>query len=213
MSMFATRRALMIGACALALTGCQNGASASADSIDASDMTVGDPNARVRLVEYASLTCPHCAQFHAEVWPQIKANYVDTGKVRFTFREFPTPPQEVALAGFQLARCGGADSNRYFAMIDVLFSQQRTIFAAMEKGALREELVRVAQAAGLSEQQFETCVADPEGGKRINATVAKATKLKVTGTPALFLNGEQLGAEALSYAGLSKAIEAKLAGS
>ncbi len=95
--MVATRRGLMIGACALALmgmTGCGGGASSEANSFDPSDMTIGDANARVHLVEYASLTCPHCAAFHRDVWPQLKANYIDTGKLRFTFREYPTPPQE-----------------------------------------------------------------------------------------------------------------------
>jgi protein-disulfide isomerase len=215
--MVATRRGLMIGACAFALmgilAGCGAGANSEANSFDPSDMTIGDGAARVHLVEYASLTCPHCAAFHKEVWPQLKANYIDTGKVRFTFREFPTPPQEVALAGFQLARCGGADANRYFAMIDVIFDQQQAVFAAMEKGALREQLVTIAKTAGLSEQQFETCVADAAGPTRIQATVTKAEKLGVKGTPALFLNGVQLGADALSYAGLAKAIDAKLAGS
>jgi protein-disulfide isomerase len=217
MSMVATRRGLMIGACALALTGtlagCGAGASSEANSIDPSDMTIGDAAARVHLVEYASLTCPHCAAFHKDVWPQLKANYIDTGKIRFTFREFPTPPQEVALAGFQLARCNGADANRYFAMIDVMFDQQQAVFAAMEKGALREELVTIAKSAGISEQQFEACVADTSGPTRIQAVVTKAEKLGVKGTPALFLNGVQLKEDALTYAGLSKLLDAKMAGS
>ncbi|HWA21992.1 MAG TPA: DsbA family protein [Caulobacterales bacterium] len=216
--MFATRRGLMIGAGALplamAMAGCQNGASADANSVDASDMEIGDPKARVRVVEYASLTCPHCAAFHADVWPKLKANYIDTGKIRFAFREFPTPPQEVALAGFQLARCGPQpDATRYFAVVDVLFDQQQTIFAGMEKGALREELLRIAKAAGISEEAFESCVTDPKGGERVSATVAKAQKLKVTGTPTFFVNGEKQGVDALTYEGLSKILNAKLAAS
>lgn len=211
--MFATRRNLIIGVSALALMGCQQGLSADANSRDPSDMELGDPNARVRVVEYASLTCPHCAAFHKDVWPQLKANYVDTGKIRFAFREFPTPPQEVAVAGFQLARCNGADATRYFAMIDVLFDQQQAIFQAMEKGALREELVRIGQAAGISEQQFETCVSDPEAATRIKATTDKALALKVTGTPAFFIDGALQGPDALTYEGLAKLIDAKLAAS
>lgn len=216
--MFATRRGLMIGAGALSLTtalaGCQGGVSAEANSVDPSDMEIGDPRARIRVVEYASLTCPHCRAFHDEVWPKLKANYIDAGKIRFAFREFPTPPQEVAIAGFQLARCGAApDANRYYAMIDVFFDQQPAVFAAMEKGNLREELLRLAQSAGLSEQMFETCVNDPEGIKRVNATVAKAEKLKVTGTPTFFINGVQQGTDVLTYEGMAKVLDAKLAAS
>ncbi|MES1203808.1 MAG: DsbA family protein [Pseudomonadota bacterium] len=186
--------------------------SSEANSVDASDMEIGDPKARVRLVEYASLTCPHCAAFHADVWPKLKANYIDTGKIRFAFREFPTPPQEVALAGFQLARCGPQpDATRYFAVVDVLFDQQQAIFAGMEKGALREELLRIAKAAGISEEAFEACVTDPEGGKRVSATVAKAEKLMVKGTPTFFLNGVQQNESVLTYAGMAKALDAKLA--
>lgn len=211
--MIATRRGLMIGAGALALAGCQNGVQPGANSVDPSDMELGDPRARVRVVEYASITCPHCAAFHKEVWPQLKANYIDTGRIRFAFREFPTPPQEVALAGFQIARCGNADANRYFAMIDVLFDQQETIFAGLEKGAVREELLRIAQASGISEEMFESCVNDPAGAKRVEATSAKGVTLNIKGTPTLFINGVMQGDSSLTYAGLAKAIDAKLAGS
>src|SRR5262249_50923061 len=98
------RRKVLLGA--LALSAC-NGSGGSAAS-SASDMTIGSASAPAKLIEYASVTCPHCREFHATVWDQLKTNYIDTGKVQFTFREFPTPPPQVAVAGFQIARCGGA---------------------------------------------------------------------------------------------------------
>lgn len=211
--MFATRRELMIGATGLVLAGSLSGCAKNAgNGEDPSDMAIGPANAKVHVIEYASVTCPHCAEFHRTVWPQLKANYIDTGKIRFVFREFPTAPQEVALAGFQVARCAAAgNAERYFAMIDVMFDQQPTLFAAMQKNTVRDELLRIAQAAGVSPEAFDQCITDPEGAKRINETVAKAVKLGVDGTPSIFVNGEKRGNEALTYAGLSKLLDAQLA--
>ncbi len=214
--MFATRRELMIGTTGLvlagSLAGCSNAGGGDTSGEDASDMAIGATDAKVRVIEYASITCPHCASFHKQVWPQLRTNYIDTGKIRFVFREFPTPPQEVALAGFQVARCAAAgNAERYFAVIEVLFEQQEAIFAAMGKNAVREELLRIAQAAGVSPEAFEQCISDPEAAKRVTATVAKAQKLKVDGTPSIFINGEKQGTDALSYEGLSKLLDAKLA--
>src|SRR5262245_44881658 len=156
--MFATRREVMIGAAGLALAGCQ-GSSGGVPGEDASDMGIGPTTAKVHLTEYASVTCPHCAAFHKDVWPQLKANYIDTGKIRFVFREFPTAPQEVAVAGFQLARCAAnGDPVKYFAMIDVLFDQQQAVFAAMQENKVRDELLRIGQTAGLSPEAFEKCI-------------------------------------------------------
>jgi protein-disulfide isomerase len=211
-SMIASRRDLFLGAVSvLALAACQGGGVANNMGQDASDMTIGAADAPVQVVEYASLTCPHCKAFHSQVWPQLKANYIDTGKIRFTFREFPTHPQEVAIAGFQVSRCAAdGDPQRYFSMIDTFFDQQDAIFAAMEQRKVRESLLTIAQSAGLSEETFEKCVKDPEGPKRIQAVVEKAEKLKVDGTPSFFIDGVKAGPDALTYAGLAKLIDAKL---
>jgi protein-disulfide isomerase len=211
--MIASRRDLFLGAVSvLALAGCQGGAVSNMGQ-DPADMTIGAPDAPVHVVEYASLTCPHCKAFHDQVWPQLKANYIDTGKVKFTFREFPTHPQEVALAGFQISRCvAEGDPQKYFTMIDTFFDQQNAIYEAMGQRKVRESLLTIAQSAGLSEETFEKCVKDPAGPKRIEAVVAKATELKVDGTPSFFINGVKAGAEALTYAGLAKLIDAKLKG-
>jgi protein-disulfide isomerase len=211
--MIASRRDLFLGAVSiLALAACQDGTVNNMGQ-DPADMTIGAPDARVHVVEYASLTCPHCEAFHAKVWPQIKANYIDTGKVRFTFREFPTHPQEVAIAGFQVSRCvADGDPQKYFTMIDTFFDQQGAVYAAMSQGKVKERLLLIAQSAGLTEDAFNKCISDPAGPKRIEAVVAKATELKVDGKPSFFINGVKAGAEVLTYEGMAKAIDAKLKG-
>jgi protein-disulfide isomerase len=161
--MNATRRILMVGALlgAVSLGACQGGGTAGSGA-DAADMTIGDPNAKVHVIEYASVTCPHCREFHEVVWPQLKANYIDTGKIKFTFREMPTPPQEVAVAGFQVARCAAkGDGQKYLDVVGMLFDQQPQVYEALQKGTVRQQLLLIAQSAGVSEAEFNTCVADP----------------------------------------------------
>ncbi|HMP61919.1 MAG TPA: thioredoxin domain-containing protein, partial [Phenylobacterium sp.] len=113
------------GAAALALGACSGQSAAGAAE---GDMTLGDPNAPVKMIEYASLSCVHCATFNNDVFPTLKTKYIDTGKVHYTFREFLTPPVEVAAAGFLLARCAGED--RYFEVVDAIFHSQREMFTS-----------------------------------------------------------------------------------
>jgi protein-disulfide isomerase len=215
--MFATRRRLVLTAAAGALlAACQpsGGGKVSAAGEDPSDMAIGDPNAPVKIIEYASVTCPHCREFHETVWPSLKANYIDTGKVRLIFREFPTNPAELAVAGFQVARCGGKGPEQYFTMLDALFDQQIAIFQAFEQGAAKDKLLAIAKSAGISDDQFAKCVGDPEGVKRIDETVQNAqTRFKVDGTPTLIVNAEKLtAAQTFDYATLAKLIDAKIGG-
>ena len=142
------RRLLVVAALgALALAGCSK--SGGAGSVDTADMTLGDPNAKVKMVEYASLTCSHCGTFNNDVFPAFKAKYIDTGKVHYTFKEFLTPPNEVAAAGFLTARCAGKD--KYFNVTDAIFHAQQEMFTT---GDMRGVLLRIAQSAGLTEEQF-----------------------------------------------------------
>lgn len=208
--MIATRRAILLaGLSAAALSGCQAGGGAGGET---ADMVLGEPTASVTVIEYASVTCPHCREFHEQVFDKLKANYIDTGKIRFIFREFPTAPAEVAMAGFQVARCAAnGDSTKYFGVIDTLFDQQPQIYQALEKGQVRQHLLLIAQSAGVSEEQFNACLTDPAANKRVKDTVDKGIKdFKIEGTPTLIINGVKLGPEALSYDGLTKAIDAKL---
>lgn len=209
------RRSLLLGATALACTGlvsaCNNANGGGAVSPD--DMVLGDPNAPATLIEYASTTCPHCRRFHETVWDQLKATYIDTGKVRFVFREYPTAPAPVAVAGFQLARCGGASPETYFVRLGELFRQQNAIFEAGSTEAIRQKFIEIGAAAGLSEQQVMDCINDETGADRIRRIVDTGNReFNVTGTPTLVLNGRKLDdPSAVTWEGLSRLIEAELA--
>lgn len=205
------RRELLLGASALVLAGCGGGGGGGA-SISADDMVLGDPNAPVTLIEYASTTCPHCAAFHEEAWEQLKTNYIDAGRVRFVFREYPTPPPAVAVAGFQLARCGGASPEQYFARVSELFRQQRAMFASGSMEGVRQKLIEIGGATGLSQDQVMRCIADETGAERIRNTVDTANReFNVTGTPTFIINGVKYDGQA-TYSGLSAALDAALAG-
>ena len=207
------RRELLLGAGALAGLAACGGANGSAGA-SAGDMGIGAENAPATLIEYASVTCPHCAEFHERVWDQLKTNYIDTGKLRFIFREFPTPPVQVAVAGFQIARCGGATSEQYLARVGVLFDQQQAIFASGTMEGVRQKLVEIGQGAGLSEQQVMECISDQAGADRIRTTVEEGTReFDITGTPTLILNGTKLtDPSAMTYEGLSRMIDQAIAG-
>lgn len=155
------------------------------------DMALGSKDAPVTIIEYASMTCPHCAAFTKDVFPQIKTNYIDTGKVRFIFREFPL--DQVALAASALARCVAKDdAPKYFAIVDILFKQQNDL-ATDALGTIN----RVGKQAGFSEQMIKDCVqGDPKIQKGILDVREHAyTKLKVTSTPFFFVNGTPVKGE------------------
>lgn len=207
------RRSLLLGASVLAfagIAGCNSGGASAAVSPD--DIVLGQANAPVTLIEYASATCPHCAEFHETVWDQLKTNYIDTGKVRFIFREFPTPPPAVAVAGFQLARCGGATPEQYFARLGEIFRQQRAMFASGTMEGVRAKFFEIGGAAGLSEEQVTQCISDPAGADRIRRIIEGSQQFNVTGTPTLILNGAKLeDPGSRTYEGLARDIDAALA--
>ena len=120
------------------------------------DIVIGSASAPNTIVEYASMTCPHCAQFQTEVFPQLKTKYIDTGKVRYMLREFPL--DNLAAAAFMLARCAGDD--RYYAMVDAMFSTQESW--AMPGVDAKGKLLQIAKQAGISKEQFDQCLANKE---------------------------------------------------
>jgi protein-disulfide isomerase len=155
------------------------------------DMALGPANAAVTITEYASMTCPHCAAFTEKVFPKIKSEYIDSGKIRFVFREFPLDIK--AAAGSMLARCVAKDdAGKYFAVVDMLFRQQ-------ESWVLKnttETLIRIGKQAGLSQQQVEDCLKDQALLDKIAADQKYANEvLKVNSTPTFFLNGEMMKGE------------------
>lgn len=151
------------------------------------DMSLGaGDDATVTLVEYASATCPHCAAFHKDVWPKIKADYVDTGKIRFIFREFPL--NDAALAAFMLARAAPKES--YFPMIGIYFDTLDTWAQNPAEG-----LLNIAKQAGFSEQKFNDTLKDEKLAKGVMEIRDGGVKFGVQGTPTFFLNGKKLVGE------------------
>ncbi len=191
------------------------GRNSNARSVATGDMALGSATAPVTMIEYASTMCPHCAEFHATVFPGLKQKYIDAGKLRFVFREFATEPREFAYAGFMISRCVGDTPQKYYDMLGVFFEQQRSIFEAAQVNQGREKLLEIARTAGMSEQAFNTCVADPAAIERIRAVEQKGMEqFKIEGTPTVILDGEVVPntIEApYSLASLSALIDAKLA--
>jgi protein-disulfide isomerase len=167
-------------------------ASDVAKPVSLPDMALGPANAAVTITEFASMTCPHCAAFNAETFPKIKSAYIDTGKVRYIFREFPLDIK--AAAGSMLARCiANGDAAKYFAVTDMLFRQQSDWVTKNTT----ETLTRIGKQAGLSQQQVETCLKDQALLDKIAADQKYASDvLKVDSTPTFFINGERIKGEA-----------------
>jgi len=149
------------------------------------DMALGPENASVTIIEYASMTCPHCANFHETTYPELKKKYIDTGKVRFIFREFPL--EQLAAAASMLARCGGKE--RFFPMVETLFQQQRTW--AVQRPL--QPLMAISKQAGLSEAGFNECLKNQQVLDGIEDVRQRAAnKFNVQSTPTFFVNGKQL---------------------
>lgn len=152
------------------------------------DRSLGKTDAPVVVIEYASATCPHCAEFHEKVLPQIKSEYIETGKVRFIFREFPL--DQLALGAFMLTRCIPED--KYFATLDLMFRRQKTWAQAKNPA---DELFKVVQMAGMDQAGFEACVKRDDLAKAIVEASRKAAKdFAIKGTPAIFVNGQFIDA-------------------
>jgi protein-disulfide isomerase len=167
------------------------------------DMALGKADAPVTVIEYASMTCPHCAHFHNETMEAFKEKYVDTGKVRLIFREFPF--DGLALRASMLARCAGPD--RYFAMLGVLFQQQRQWTTAKDPMAA---LAQIGRLGGVSPEKFQACMKDEELQNAIVQSRLDAQKKHdVDSTPTFIIDGEK-HAGALSLAQLDEILAKKL---
>lgn len=143
---------------------------------------VGNPEAPVTIIEYASMTCPHCRTWHKEVYPVIKEKYIDTEIAKLYFREFPFDP--AAAAAFMLAECAGEE--RYFSMIDVLFEKQAT----WKGGNVVEELFNISKLAGFTQESFNACLKNQELLDNVLSIQKKAAEdYGVNATPTFFING------------------------
>ena len=169
------------------------------------DMALGPATSPVTITEYASMTCGHCANFNETVFPKIKSEYIDSGKIRYVFREFPLDIK--AAAGSMLARCiAKDDAGKYFAVVDMLFKQQNDWVAKNTA----ETLTRIGKQAGLSQQAVEDCLKDQALLDKIAADQKFASEvLKVNSTPTFFINGEMVKG-ATSFEEFDKRIKALL---
>lgn len=150
------------------------------------EMSVGDSSAPVTVIEYASLTCPHCASFHRETWPEIRAKYVDTGQVRFVFREVYF--DQYGLWASMIARCGGEES--FFPYIDAFFAQQQTWSRSEDP---TQELLRIGRLGGLSQDRLQQCLTDePFMRSLVESYQENAAADDIRATPTFLIDGERL---------------------
>jgi protein-disulfide isomerase len=149
------------------------------------DVVMGDANAPVTIIEYASMTCSHCANFHTTTYPEMKKKYIDTGKVKYILREFPLDP--LAAAGFMLARCSGGD--KYYPIVEMLFQKQGEWVTQNPI----PPLLALAKQAGFTQESFESCLKDQKILEAIeNVRTHGAEKLGVNSTPTFFINGKKI---------------------
>lgn len=187
------------------LLGAANAQSTDVDTSGIKEMAIGDENAPITIVEYASFTCPHCASFHANQYPQLKANYIETGKVRFIYREvyFDRP----GLWASMMARCGG--DSRFFAIADMLYARQRE-WTQGDGGAVASNLRKIGLSVGIDADELDACMADGEMAQNLVGWYREnADADQVQSTPILIIDGEKFSN--MSYGDLSALLDEKLA--
>lgn len=217
-----TRRSLLLGiagAAIVAVTGGwitsrgngQTGFVTPAAAEDAAeilpDIPLGKEDAPVTVIEYASYTCPHCANFHATVFPQLKKDYIDTGKVKFILREVYF--DKYGLWAGMVAQCGGAP--KYYGISDMLFDGQKDWIGDGKDATIADNLRKIGLKAGLTGEQIETCLNDQKHAQAMVATFQKNAQADaVDATPTFVINGQKYSN--MSYDDLKKILDEKLAG-
>ena len=181
----------------------------TADEIDTSgviDMAMGDKDAPVTVVEYSSFTCPHCSRFHMDVLPEIKKNYVDTGKVRFVYREAYF--DKYGLWASLMARCGG--EMRYFGIVDILMQDQHAWLGEGDPATVVDNLRKIGLTSGMTNEQLDGCFSDEDSVKTLVAWYQENfTRDEMDSTPSFLIQGEKYSN--MSYEDFSAALDAKLA--
>jgi protein-disulfide isomerase len=178
------RRLVLIATAGLALAA---PAIAAGPVVQADDMSLGNPKAKIQVIEYASMACPHCGHFNENVFPTLKSKYIDTGKVRYTLKEMITPPETVAVAGFLIARCAGPD--KYFTVVDQVFHSQ----SRWNQGNIKPIFQEIAAANGVDEAHFAACLQDQNAADGVARRAERAqTQDGVSSTPTLFIDGKKV---------------------
>jgi len=177
--------------------------------VTSDDMSLGDPNAKVTVIEYASVACPVCGRWYAEVWPAFKARYIDTGRIHYILREMLVgggAEMSAAAAGFLLARCAGKDD--YFKVVDAIFKNQQSLFSDVN-GTLEN----IAKSMGMSDAAFNACITNDQALLALNTrTQHNAEANNVSGTPTFVINGKVFPAGYQPLSTLDAAIAAAQAG-
>lgn len=185
-------------------------AQTTADDIDTSgivEMALGDENAPVTVIEYASFTCPHCANFHRNVFGDLKKNYIDTGKVRFIYREVYF--DRFGLWAGMVARCGGPE--RYFGLTDLIYERQRDWLSGEDASQIVQNLRKLGKLAGIGDAELDACLADKEKAQALVALYEKNTTAdNIDSTPSFVIDGKKYSN--MSYEEFAATIDGKLGG-
>lgn len=163
-------------------------ATPAAPAVEITDFGIGPMDAKVKVVEYASFTCPHCAHFHAEVYPKLKADFIDTGKIRFEYREVYF--DRYGLWAGMIARCGG--EMRYFGISDILFDTQKEWAGSNDPAVVTENLKKIGRAAGMDDAAMDICLKDkPVAEAMLKHYQTNFAADGIEGTPTFMINGEK----------------------
>jgi protein-disulfide isomerase len=181
------------------------GLAAAQSGPNTAEMSLGDADAPVTMVEYAMFTCPHCAAFHLETWPQIKRNFVDTGKVRLVYREVYF--NRASLWAAMIARCASPD--RYFGVVDLLYREQSEWIAGNDPEAMMRNLYGIGRQAGLTDAEMDACMSDQGFAETLVAQYQKNAQADgIDSTPSFVIDGEKVGN--MSYAEFETALNEAL---
>ena len=196
-----TRRTTLAALAATPLLGTKSFAQ---DAIEVKEMAIGNPDSAVTVIEYASFTCPHCASFHTNTFPDLKTNYIDADKINFIYRDVFF--DRFGLWASMMARC---DDTKFFGITDMLYKRQPTWSRAGDSAAVVGELRKIGLLAGLSNEQLDACMGDQPMAEALVARFQETTGADdVTATPTLFVNGTKYSS--MSYTQLSDLIEQEL---
>lgn len=198
------RELLKSGVAGLALAG-GLGSVAWAQDVEIAEMVLGDPDAPVEMIEYASFTCPHCARFHADVYPQLKADYIETGKVKFVYREVYF--DRFGLWASMIARCAG--ETRFFAFTDLLYEEQRNWAGSQDPAQVIENLRTLAKTAGMNDETLDACMSDAAKAEALVGWYqTNAEQDGINSTPTFLIGGEKYNN--MTYDEMKAIIDAKL---
>lgn len=198
----------LLGGTMMMATGWAGMATAQETEIDTSsviEMTMGDENAPVTVIEYASFTCPHCASFHQSQFKDLKADFIDTGKVRFIYRDVYF--DKYGLWASMVARCGGPE--RFFGISDMIYEQQRDWIGDRQDAGIADRLRKIGKVAGLTEGELDACLSDRDNAQALVAVYQENSAADdVTSTPTLIIDGQKY--QNMAYAELKEIIEGRL---